>query len=84
MYDLCTSRKGFLTSALVIVVNPSHASVHIQSSPSSQKLIPIPGFLPPGYSSFSCVAFVFSSTWGDPEVGCGDNLFRFLFFRAPL
>ena len=40
---------------------------------SCPKLVPIPGFLPPGYSSLSCFPRV-SSTWENPEVGCGDNL----------
>ena len=40
---------------------------------SSPKLIPTPGFLPPGYSLFSCVFPMLSSTWGNPAVGGGDN-----------
>ena len=39
---------------------------------SSQKLIPSPRFLPPGYSFFSCFS-VFSSMWRNPEFGVGDN-----------
>ena len=36
-------------------------------------LVPTPGFLPPGYSLFSCISSEFPSTWGNPEVGGGDK-----------
>ena len=43
---------------------------------SSPKLIPILGFLPAARLFFVILCYpVFSSTWGNPEVGGGDKLF---------
>ena len=48
---------------------------HRASETSSQKLIPIPQFMPPGHSLCSCVFSAFSFTWENPEVGGEENLF---------
>ena len=41
---------------------------------AAKNLSPPPGFLSRGYSLFPCgFQLSFFSTWGDPEVGGGDN-----------
>ena len=47
------------------------ATKNLSQSPSSCR-----------HSLFSCICLCFSSAWGIPEVGGGDNLFGFLFLTG--